>query len=456
MNLRSVYINKILEIISTIKNNLEHLIQENSIDDSDMIDVYMNLEEIIDIAQTENYSIDDSMIEQINSYFEYYARIQPEHINCNFLFIKTIINKIYNIISNDNFEEQLLDNGYSSIYYTRKFDKEELKNNNFYVNSQQTDLIFLACPSNRDEFEEFINNTQNDNEILFVEALIFLLNNIGFITENIDEKIICITNKVINSDEHKDKILLNYINLIHTSQGKVIHDTKKSNYQINLKINSNLNNTEKYIQFKDSIYIISEFNDKTGTLDKYIKLYQIIENFMYRYKICNLVNRENEMFSIREFKILYESVKETEIRVIKDFFKEMMCIDIDEYVSGKTLKHTVEQYIISFKNANTRPQIDNINKVLKKYKSLENINLNNSNHNDIITKIPIIVYELRNSILHNKETEKHLTNKNIPNEIFILLDALIIPVLVEIIFYLILNNNELISYRNNSIPLYVC
>lgn len=67
-----------------------------------------------------------------------------------------------------------------------------------------------------------------------------------------------------------------------------------------------------------------------------------------------------------------------------------------------------------------------------------------------------IIYMLRNTILHNTETEFHLTHFELSKYPFIseFIQKLMIPLLEKIILHLILTNDPLIKYTQSELILY--
>jgi hypothetical protein len=65
-----------------------------------------------------------------------------------------------------------------------------------------------------------------------------------------------------------------------------------------------------------------------------------------------------------------------------------------------------------------------------------------------------IVYAIRNAIVHNKETEFHLTYASLDPTMRLLIESFLIPILEKICFSLIGSPNVDLWYQNKSLSLY--
>lgn len=75
------------------------------------------------------------------------------------------------------------------------------------------------------------------------------------------------------------------------------------------------------------------------------------------------------------------------------------------------------------------------------------------NFNNVFSEL---IYKFRNSIVHNKETEFHITYGNFSEfpAIVNLMENLLIKCLEEIVYNLLINNNPLVWYSQPSLQLY--
>lgn len=71
-----------------------------------------------------------------------------------------------------------------------------------------------------------------------------------------------------------------------------------------------------------------------------------------------------------------------------------------------------------------------------------------------------LIYALRNALVHNRETEFHLTHETLLSHSQVqdtalqLLEKFILPIVEEIVFYLIIEQNEIVWFKNSTIQLY--
>jgi hypothetical protein len=66
----------------------------------------------------------------------------------------------------------------------------------------------------------------------------------------------------------------------------------------------------------------------------------------------------------------------------------------------------------------------------------------------------VIVYKIRNSIVHNKDSEMHFESTNLPIGAKFILENFFIPNLEKIIYHLIINPNQIVWYDDDKLLLY--
>lgn len=206
--------------------------------------------------------------------------------------------------------------------------------------------------------------------------------------------------------------------------------------------------SKKYNQFENISYILNEYNNHTYSLDKYLKIYHTIENFMYKIKICELQTlRGAKPITISDFQTLYESYGAKEKSAITYFFSEVGKINYD---GTKTFLQLWRAQLANLEtiDATMPTKIDTFLKSLR-------ISLN---YNDLKIKLDgnnmgIIVYKIRNAIVHNKDSELHLESVNLPEEARFLIEHFLIPNLEKVSFHLIINPS-LIWYKDDKLLLY--
>ena len=202
---------------------------------------------------------------------------------------------------------------------------------------------------------------------------------------------------------------------------------------------------KKFVQFEEILYILSEFNYSNDILNKYFLLYTVIENFMYRSVIANMVNNPTPKFSIRDFKRLSNNISDTEPQAIKKFFKSLYQIQI-------TTSLNISEYITSVLDKFRTDHIGSISDISQVLLQMGLPHINGHEYKNF----DVVIYQFRNSIIHNKETEFHITHLALAQNpvIVLFLEKVLIPILENIIYFLITHNNNCITYAESSIPLY--
>ena len=198
---------------------------------------------------------------------------------------------------------------------------------------------------------------------------------------------------------------------------------------------------KNFNQYQESAYILSEYNHTQDILLKYLLLYHIIENFMYRQPIAEMANNR---FSIRDFKNLYKKVDLTEEKTLKELLTK---IKFENITSTTKIEEYFTNNMTSFKVGLANQ--NEMNEILSKM-TLQNLNgLNYSNASKLI-------YFFRNSIIHNKETEFHITHTVLNNspDLVKFFEEFLLPTLENIIYFLIFQENSIIDYPKNHLLLY--
>jgi len=214
----------------------------------------------------------------------------------------------------------------------------------------------------------------------------------------------------------------------------------------------------KFQQFSDSLMILSEYNSQHDILDKYLRIYHLIEHFMFRKPIVQLERRRNNLpFSIRDFRTLYKNIEQSEADAIKALLKAVFILEIEPNMLFSR-KIFADWQALGGHIAN----IDQLNRLLE----LMMINgkspfvyadVNEAMLADIFPKL---VYAFRNSIVHNKATEFHLNHETMTvhhetgNVAQTVIERFLLPCLEEISFYLIIEDNDLVWYHNPHLTLF--
>ncbi|KMP78182.1 hypothetical protein TU62_01965 [Bacillus cereus] len=314
----------------------------------------------------------------------------------------------------------------------------DIEDNKFlYTTRDVNDTILLVSLENTEEIEQVFPQ-------LNIELLFYLLDSLDFDIEPPSKKY-CLVKAGLNVDEDRLKA---FIKLQKVSRKEQIH--KKFEYSCDVSITSDVvwDVTKKYHQFNDIIYILSDYNYQSNMLDKYLKIYQVIENFMYRTTICELVNVASpNMFSIRQFQQLFRNVAEKESDALKKFLKKVLDADYD---SVNTFKRYLKDKWTNFSNANSTLDFD------IELCEIGVMKIRGINDGNLHTFLAQLIYGFRNSIVHNKETEFHISYGNLEQYpvLSLILEEFLLSSLEEIIYNLLINENKIVWYDVSHLTLY--
>lgn len=202
-----------------------------------------------------------------------------------------------------------------------------------------------------------------------------------------------------------------------------------------------------YHQWNDVIHVLSEYNSRDELLLKYLTIYHVVENFMFKLPIVDLERQQSgRMFSIRDFRRLYEHVDMNESDALKQLFIVILQMQASPGV-------TFQQHITARWNALVpgiaQADIDKALGVLGLA-----FRFNGFQAPATAGCFSKLVYAIRNAIVHNKETEFHLTYASLDANVCSLIEVFLIPALEEICFALVGSPNTQLWYQNKELLLY--
>ena len=210
------------------------------------------------------------------------------------------------------------------------------------------------------------------------------------------------------------------------------------NYRVDSSLIDNVSaSTNDFTQFFEIYDVIDEYHHATDILVKYLKLYQVIEYLITRTILVKIQkNSSNQNLFLREmtslsgyrdfdksnFKIVFRS-NETDLG---NWFKTKLD-------SNSDLKITVERILYP----NESKTIDSTNLI--------------SCYNALL----LLIYKIRNTIVHNKESEIHLTIHNIQlkTELLKLIKDLLVK-LENVLLKKVVAFENVITYENKNLALY--
>ncbi len=216
-----------------------------------------------------------------------------------------------------------------------------------------------------------------------------------------------------------------------------------------------INQNIKYQQFNDSIHILSEYNNQHDILDKYLRMYHLIENFMYKFPLVELEKRyAGEVFSMRDFQRMHDVINDNEAKSLKNLFIQLGNEDYSTGIKFSKFLYDSWQHLVP-------TEISDVNMIndLLGYLRISNT-FNSVDENQFPSFFTKLIYGFRNSLVHNRETEFHLTHESllnhsrIDNTAQILIEKFIIPSLEEVVYYLIIEKNDLVWFENSFIRLF--
>ncbi|CAM4174480.1 hypothetical protein SAMN06265348_1284 [Pedobacter westerhofensis] len=236
--------------------------------------------------------------------------------------------------------------------------------------------------------------------------------------------------------------------------GKMIHEPETYNQPFALPANRKILKANAYQQFNDAISILSDYNNDVDILDKFLRLYHLIENFMYRFPLVSLEAKHGNLFYIRDFQIMYEKVSDSEAISLRKLVKEVFPKNYDETT-------TFDAYIFGLWNDlathTTEPKMDMLLTVLGFEGTYGKISLE---RNQFAIPFAKMIYAIRNSLVHNKDTELHLTHETLSNHArmgdtaAIFLRKFLMPALSAISLYLIVEKNSIVWLENSTLQLW--
>jgi len=261
------------------------------------------------------------------------------------------------------------------------------------------------------------------------------------------EQAILVKRMAVQSEE---QAINAFARLVVLATGKPIHVSHRYTKLPNVLNPDKIQLDEGYQQWSEILNVLSEYNSRDETLLKFLTIYHVIENFMFKRPIVELERQRNgQMFSIRDFRRLYDHVDMHEDAALKILFRKIFSM---YSVPGVTFKDSLIRRWALLIQTTSSADIDAILDMIGlDFKS------NAFSGDSALSCFYKLVYIVRNSIVHNKETEFHLNNAplNAYPKLCNLIEDFLLPSLEEICFTLISKNNPEFWYQNKEIHLYI-
>ncbi len=237
---------------------------------------------------------------------------------------------------------------------------------------------------------------------------------------------------------HNSLSIYSYVYYKELLQGGRIELDTRLEYSLSHGATTVFSGTTKYEQYFEVFDIINELNNSIDIITRFLKLYHILEYLVYRAELVQIEikARVNRTF-IREIHgFTGKGQSDKEFEVFKKNFKKIFEAEI---AAGEF---------------ELNPLTPQEGVFLKSYWGIDISPINRFNHTDG-NSISTLIYRLRNSIVHNKESEFHITTTN-PDDYTDVIGLInrFIQKLEKQVFDKISSNADEIRYRNKHIELY--
>lgn len=192
--------------------------------------------------------------------------------------------------------------------------------------------------------------------------------------------------------------------------------------------------TKNYQQYFDLYDVLNELNQAPDILNRFLRLYHTLEYLVYRVYLVELVNKVgNSSLFVREFISSAESMKAKE--------KESFLKNFEKIFDGDM-------------TATIKPELDlETNPTVVAF--LRDKNIVKGFDTALVKKVSELIYGIRCSIVHNKESEYHLTISNSEDyQVIIPLITKILEVFEKLVLKKVSENNPVIHYRQEQLNLY--
>lgn len=252
-----------------------------------------------------------------------------------------------------------------------------------------------------------------------------------------------------------------YIRALSLNQGKSFDTPKKYTGTSVIRSFSSPTPQQPLEQFNDAHQVLSESFREDDLLNRFLRLFQVLENFMVRRQIIKVQRATGvRTFSIRDFRRLYGETGANESEALTELFKE--ALDIPTLINSQALHQIIKvrwdneihlstnqaklaHHLLMYYGPSAKHSV-----IFDTSKFSSQLGKAGERH----TTLGPFVYRFRNMIVHNKETEFHLTHSSITSEIETVLNKFLLPTLDDIVFALLNIDHNVIWYPHSTISLY--
>lgn len=283
------------------------------------------------------------------------------------------------------------------------------------------------------------NSLDSDNLLLIVEQICYTEQNrsefLDYIKDNTDKGIndyyvIYDPNKFQSGDVWK---LYMYGLCLYLNNGNKFHSDKSLIYTQTVYNKAlTYNDKARYDQYIDIYDVIAEWNDCSDVLSAFLKMYQVLEYIIYRKELVEIVKNANIKQSfVRQIKWIDQKFTKNERDMFISGFKNIFPT-FHGVISATLITSDIEEFCSKYYSLSSKGNI---------YMTSTNI----KDENQVDSCIAKFIYDTRCSIVHNKESEFHITAINYMEY------ASIVPLVKELLGIIGKSLFELISSSNNNI-----
>ncbi len=350
----------------------------------------------------------------------------------------------------------------TSVYAMVELDRAIHADHFYYCdNNDPSRFLFLLNPSEPEKLKEYLSGSSFPPEGYYQ-----LIEKIGSLPTPFPTNKFVLTNNSYASNKAKVYATLA---LCLVKEGDFVHSPAVYSSPPNVPSHLTVSIGLDYQQFDDTIQILSEYNEQTDILDKFLRLYHVFENFMHKFPLVEMERRlGGRVFSIRDFRRMFDVSGERELPSLIGLFEKLSNETYSPAIAGSPLvpvkKYIFDQFqdLIPGKLSNAI-KLDMLFELLRLRKSKNNataLTFAFIAEANACKQFASIVYAFRNSIVHNRETEFHLTHETLVNHFqtadtaLVLLRELLIPTMESLAFFLVLPTNNLVWFNSDFLTLW--
>ncbi len=401
---------------------IEFLYREDMISTVDDLEAILEYDSIENIIQNIKENLNQEMPNVLETVFEIIEDQNEEILEKDAEELCRIIN-IQIINDTESFKEKIRHFSFADT-------KGAVISKSFFENMD----IFRKIISNNIDFDILKNNAfelilylgKNDDQDELNRFLNFL-----FGVSKINSFVLIKKDYALEDEE-----LYSFLYMYYLAKGyrTRLHSNMIYIYQLDPDIEEEIQSLSdfKLSQFFEIFDVFDEYQHATDILLRFLKLYQIIEYLLIRVLLVRIQQRTGRH---------------------KQFIRELMGIkkynDFDKKLFRELFENEKNDLVNWFKNLATDSSIkDEIEKYLSKP-----IDINQNSDKYWLNLLADLLYQLRNSIVHNKESEYHITihtttprTANLLREILSKFEKIILEKLIKYDRKISYNCRELILY----------